>query len=130
MHSGVNGAALEFNCPADAEVSPQVMPLPTPGRGEAVVHAGGVVFRFVNVDCGTRLVGEQLTVTAPEFIVGYDDPYAFELRTDEPAEEGTLTGSFYGDKHPLEDVEVVLSCGDPVTGTFQGAEYSGSFTCR
>jgi hypothetical protein len=130
------GIALELDCPAAADVGLDPEPMPVPGPGEVIVqNADGTVFRFINMDCGAELLGERLSVTAPyDFLSEYEDPYGFELSTDEPAEQGTLSGyvwfNYYGKTHEGEATEVMLTCGTPVTGTFRGEGYSGSFTCR
>jgi hypothetical protein len=139
LHAAVTdddtGNTLELDCPATADVSLELEPMPVPARGEVVVqNAEGTVFRFANMDCGAELLGETLSVTAPDYFISeYDNPYGFELRTNEPAEQGTLPGyvwfNYYGESFSGEVTEVVLTCGNPVTGTFQGESYSGSFTC-
>lgn len=129
------GIALELDCPAAADVGLEPQPLPVPQRGEVVVqNADGTVFRFVNVDCNAEILGESLSVTALDYFLSeYEDPYGFELRTNDPAEQGTLEGyvwfNYFGKTHEGEVTEVVLTCGSPVTGTFSGEGYSGSFTC-
>ncbi len=137
LHAQLTGeledVTLELDCPANADVSLEQEPPPVPAPGEAVVHTADTVLHFVNIGCSTEVLGDELSVTAPDSIIEYEAPYAFELQTDQPAEQGSLSGTlkftYYGDQGEDEDVEVALSCGSPVTGTFQGTEYSGAFTC-
>ena len=132
--SDFSGDTLELDCPEGADLALSGDPLPEPAPGEVVVqNEEGTVFRFINMDCGADILSEELTVTSPSYFIGPSDAYAFNLSTDAPAEEGTLAGSawfsFYGQSFTLGEVEVVLSCGDPVTGTFSGGGYTGAFTC-
>lgn len=131
---GAAGDVLEIDCGADADVGLEPIPPAPPARGEVLVeNADGVVFRFVNMDCGANILGENLTVTAPEYFLGYDDFYAFDLSSADPAEQGTLPGqvwfNYFGRMFDAEAVEIALTCGDPVTGTFSSARLRGSFTC-
>jgi hypothetical protein len=133
--AGVPGITLELDCPAAADVGLEPEPMSAPARGEVIVqNEDGTVFRFINMDCGADILGENLSVTAPDYFISeYEDPYGFELTTDEPAEQGTLAGyvwfNYYGKTFSGEVTEVMLTCGNPVTGTFRGEGYSGSFTC-
>jgi hypothetical protein len=139
LHGVVTSAfdddVLELDCAADAAVGLEVEPMTEPAPGEVVVqNEEGVVFRFINMDCGADILSESLWVTAPEYFVGFSDSYAFDLRTQDPAEQGTLPGSlsfaFFGSGYVAsEGIDVVLTCGSPVTGTFSGSGFTGSFTC-